>query len=544
MKHKKILIGISFIALLTGCKKDLTVENPNSPTPASLDSESGIVSYATGGVYINGFRNLKYTDGVFGPFWSGALGFHELMGDVIGCDAANAFMNQIGCPEKVTFDNASVLANPNSPNTQRGLINQINVNASAGNNTLYYEWAYMYSLIKVCNRMLEKVDGIGYSGDAASKKAAIKAWAYWWKGYAYSRIGSTYYAGLINNSSEATNGNYVTSAAMITEANATLDKAVTAANGAPSATEFTAMLAKIIPLHFQAGKGNAVTPAMLSRNVNTLKARNYLLNRTLAVMTPADWANVLTLVNSGIQAGDNVFTIRTDAIGNLFTNGQTVTGRTQSNTPGGSTYKLSERWVQEFKAGDQRRTQNVTTGTPYIGQSDRGNAHFTRFALKDGGTGVAGVVILANSSPGVLEIYAAGTYEENELMKAEALINTGQINPGLAIVDGIRTLQGAGLAAVSGTGLTLAQAKEELRRERRVVLAFRGISFYDARRVGYIKSIASGGGRIGCTLLSPTNVVSTNGIIDYNYIDYWHVPGNELTYNPAAGGSAPVVNPN
>ncbi len=74
-----------------------------------------------------------------------------------------------------------------------------------------------------------------------------------------------------------------------------------------------------------------------------------------------------------------------------------------------------------------------------------------------------------------MEVYAAGTYEENELMKAEALINTSQINPGLTIIDAIRTLQGAGLAPVSGTGLNLAQAKEELRRERRVVLAFRGI---------------------------------------------------------------------
>lgn len=544
MKHIKILIGLFFIAAIIGCKKDLAIENPNNPTPESLNTETGIVSYATGATYINGFRSLKYTDGVFGPFWSGALGFHELMGDVIGCDAANAFMNQIGCPEKVIFDDASVLANPNSPNTQRGLLTQINQNASAGNNTIYYEWAYMYNLIKVCNLLLEKVDEVNYSGDAASKKAAIKAWAYWWKGYAYSRIGSTYYAGIINNSSQGTNGNYVSNTAIITEANATLDKAVAAANAAPSVSEFTNMLTRIIPIHFQVGKGYPTTPAMLARNVNTLKARNLLVNKPLANMTGSDWNNLLTLVNNGIQASDNVFTIRTDAVGNLFTNGQTCTGRTQSNTPGGNTYKLSERWVQEFKPGDLRRTQNVIGGTPYIGQSDRGNAHFTRWALKEGGTGLPGVVVFASNTPGSLEIYAAGTYEENELMKAEALINTGQINSGLAIIDAIRTLQGAGLTPVSGTGLTLAQAKEELRRERRIVLAFRGISFYDARRLGFIKSIANGGGRTGCVLLSPTNVVSTNGTIDYNYLDYWHVPENELAYNPPVSGSAPVVNPN
>ncbi len=544
MKKYKIILSLLFFALLISCKNDLALENPNQPTPSSLNSETGIVSYATGGVYINGFRTLKYTDGVFGPFWSGALGFHEMMGDVIGCDAANSFMNQIGCAEKITFDNASSVSNPNAPNTQRALLSQINVNSSAGNNTLYYEWSYMYNLIKVCNLLLEKVEEITYSGDAVSKKAAIKAWAYWWKGYAYSRIGSTYFAGLIINSSEATNGNYVTKEAIITEANATLDKAVAAANAAASATEFTSMLNKIIPLDFQAGLGSATTPAMLARNVSTLKARNLLVNKTTAAMTAADWAALLTLVNAGIQVGDNVFTIRTDAVGNLFTSGQMLTGRTQSNTPGGNTYKLSERWVQEFKTGDKRKDQNVKIGTPYIGQSDRGNIHFTRYSLVSGGTGLAGVVVLSNTTPGALEVYAAGTYEENQLMKAEALINTSQIEPGLQIIDAIRTLQGAGLTAVAGTSLTLAQAKEELRRERRIVLGFRGISFYDARRWGVIKSVATGGGRTGAVALSSTNVLSTNATIDYNYLDYWHVPGNELTYNPASSGSAPVVNPN
>lgn len=544
---KRILSIFGLIAIvITSCKDELAIENPNSPTPNSITTETGIVSFATGGTYINGFKNLKYTDGVFGPFWSGALGFHELMGDVIGADAANAFLNQIGCPEKVTFDNGTSVLNPNSPNTQRALIKLMNVNSSAGNNTLYYEWAYMYNLINSCNLLLEKVDGIAYTGDAASKKAAIRAWAYWWKGYAYSRIGSIYYAGLIVNTSTGTNGNYVTKEAIITEANANLDKAVAAANSAPSAAEFQAMLASIIPADFQVGKGGAQTPAMLARNVNTLKARNLLVNKTTATMTATDWNNVLTLTNAGILSTDNVFTIRTDAIGNLYTSGQLLMGRTQSTAPGGTTYKLSERWVQEFKTDDKRKTQNVKTGTFYTGQADRGNAHFTRYALVDKGTGLAGVAVYANTGVGAFEMYAAGNFEENELMKAEALINLGgtNIEAGLAIIDAVRTLQGAGLAAVAGTGLTQAQAKEELRRERRIVCAFRGLSFYDARRWGVIKPLSAGGGRTGAALLSNAGVISTNGTIEYNYVDYWDVPANETTYNPPAAGSAAVVNPN
>lgn len=140
-------------------------------------------------------------------------------------------------------------------------------------------------------------------------------------------------------------------------------------------------------------------------------------------------------------------------------------------------------------------------------------------------------------------MHIAVDYEENELMKAEALINTNQIEQGLAIIDNIRNLQGAGLPAVAGTGLTLAQAREELRRERRIVCAFRGLSFYDARRWGVITPRAQGGGRSGAVTVTNTGVVSTNAIIDYGFLDYWDVPDNELTYNPPATGSAPTKNP-
>jgi hypothetical protein len=260
-------------------------------------------------------------------------------------------------------------------------------------------------------------------------------------------------------------------------------------------------------------------------------------------MTAGDWGNVLALANAGVTSTDKIFTVRSDVNNLIFTSSQLIMGRTQSNIAGGATYKLSERWVQEFKEGDRRKEQNTKITTFYTGQADRGNAHFTRYALVDGGTGLQGVAIYANSTPGEYEMVVAVNYEENELMKAEALINTGQIDQGLAIVDAIRTLQGAGLDPVSGTGLNLAQAKEELRRERRIVCAFRGISFYDARRWGVSEPASAGGGRTGAVLLSNTSVLSTNGKIDYGYLDYWDVPDNELTYNPASSDSDPVVNP-
>lgn len=541
MMFNKIFAISSLLSLLliVSCSDDLAIENPNTPTPSSLDSESGILSFATGGVYLTGFKDLKYTDGVYGPFWSGATGFHELMADVIGADAANAFLNQLGCPNKVTYDDGTVVLNPNAPNTQYALVRQSNTNQQGANNFLYYEWAYMYNLIGACNLMLEKAGTVTLSGDAASKKAAIEAWAYWWKGFAYSRIGSIYYAGLILDKSFETNGNYVSKEKILAEATKNLDKAVSVAKAAPSAAVFTSTWTKIIPAFYQVGKGLPMSVAEFERNVNSMKARNILVNKTTATMTASDWQNVLTLANSGIQASDNVFTVRSDAAPVIFATNQLVMGRTYSNAAGGATYKISERWVQEFKAGDKRLAQNiVSTGAPYTGQADRGNAHFTRHALVPDGQGLDGVHIFAKSTPGDFEMYMAVNFEENELMKAEALINTGKIDEGLAIVDAVRNLQGAGLDAVSGKGLNLADAKEELRRERRIVCALRGISFYDARRWGVIEN-----GRTGAVLLSNAAKVSTNGKIDYGFLDYWDVPDNELFYNPAAAGSDAIKNP-
>jgi hypothetical protein len=128
-------------------------------------------------------------------------------------------------------------------------------------------------------------------------------------------------------------------------------------------------------------------------------------------------------------------------------------------------------------------------------------------------------------------------------MKAEARIYTGDIEGGLQLIDGIRTLQGAGLAPVAGTGLSLEAAKEELRRERRVVLPFRGLSFYDARRWGVIDDISQGGGRTNAVVVDQSGNLNTNATINYNYLDYWDVPDNELVYNVPAAGSAPTRNP-
>ena len=547
MKNFKIKCAAFALVLfvVAACdKNDLNIPNPNQPTPASASTEIGILALSQGGIYINGFRGLdsKYNDGVYGFFWSGAIGMHEMLGDNIGIEAANAFLNQFSCPDAVTLDNGTTVLNPNSPKTQYELLRQVNDNANQGSNPTFHEWANMYGLNNGANTILALVEGIKFSGNADVKKKTLQAWAYFWKGFAYARIGSIYYAGLINNKSNETTNTFVSKEKIIEESNANFDKAATLLGGLTAGGDYDVVLKKIIPDFCQGGKGGALSPAAWIRNINTMKARNILVNTPAASMTAAQWGSVLSLTNSGIQADDLTFIGRSNVAGDIWAalNGS-VASKATGTKPGDNTYKVSERLVQEFKTGDKRLTQNFVQGTAWIGNVDRGNVFNTRFFLKDGGTGVAGTIVYSNRTPGATDLYLVGSYEENELMKAEAKINTNDITGALTSIDAVRTAQGAGLGALVGTTVSLANAKEEVRRERRCALAFRGLAFYDARRYGI--SEKGSAGKTGAVVVDGTGKVNTNATVKYNYLDYWDVPDNELAYNPAAAGSAPLTNP-
>jgi starch-binding outer membrane protein, SusD/RagB family len=200
MKMNKFVICVLTISIFTtSCKKQLDVQNDNLPAISAANTEPGLIALAAGSLYKNGFYDLKSTDGVYGRFWTGATGFHEMMGDIIGVEAANAYINQIGCPNKVTWDDGTIVLNPSAVNTQYNLLRSVNKASQQGSNPSFYEWAYMYNLIVTANTILDFSSKVKLSGDAATKKATFQAWAYWWKGYAYARIGSFYYAGIIQN---------------------------------------------------------------------------------------------------------------------------------------------------------------------------------------------------------------------------------------------------------------------------------------------------------------------------------------------------------
>jgi hypothetical protein len=542
MKNIKIT-ALSFLLLagsVMSCKDQLDVQNPNQPTPATASSEAGIIALAQGSVYKNGFTSAgnKYYDGVVGAFYNGVVGIHELMGDVVAAEAANTYMNNLSAPDMVTLDNGTQVPNPNNPAVQKTLLRAINTNAQQGGNPGFHEWALMYQLNNACNTILDAVDKTTFTGDATAKKNAIKAWAYLWKGLAYSRLGSIYYAGLIVNTPSVTNNTYVTKEALIAEATSNFDKAATAVTASGSASDFTDIITALIPDFFQTSKGEVPTSAQWIKNINTMKARNILVNNSTATMTAAQWDAILTLANAGVGASDPVFAGNTNANGDIFSaSGYSVGARAVGSNASGGTFKISERLIQDFNTGDRRLAQNFKVYATWIGNADRGNAFNTRYAIKDGGNGLAGVYTYVNRTAGNAEIFLLGSYEENELMKAEAKLWKGDVAGAAASINAVRNYQGAGIAAITSTNAAV--VKEELRKERRVALAFRGLSFYDARRWGVLDN-----GRTGAVVISKDgSSISTNATIKYGYLDYWDVPDNELANNPAGAGSATTKNP-
>jgi len=436
--------------------------------------------------------------------------------------------------EKITLSNGTVLTPPQG-GTQGAELRAKNTRSNGDQNVMNYEWTAMYQINNQANLLLKSIDDpkLGLSGNIDAKKNTLKAWAYWWKGYAYSRIGSMYIAGIIANGVGETNQDFKTNSQIIAEAAVNFDKATLALDAITDVTTYNAVMDKLILSFARTGKGGIFSPSEWKRHISTYKARNILVNKKVTDMTTADWNAILALTQNGLQQNDKILTMRS-------ADAQDVVLQTAW-----SPYRLltdaweyvSERWVQEFKPGDARKTRNVVARVnPVINRSGRGFSYGTRYDLKPIESGGDYVSLLA----GKAELYVGATYEENALTRAEALIRTGSIEPGLQLIDQVRTYQNAGLAAVAGKGLTQVQALAELYSERRIALFLKNTAFYDYRRFGFACKACQ---RTGAVVVGPSGVVDNNATILYNYMDYFDVPANELDFNTPGTGSAPVTFP-
>ena len=544
---KKYIFSLLVLVLtLTACKKSsLQLANPNNPTPLSLGTEAGIESFAQG-IFAKWIADVPGEGST--NIMQIALMMHSNMGDEDFSPWANWGMRYSANVTSITLPAPynKTWVNPTGL-SQKDILNANNSRKAGEANSTQYEWNVCNFMNIQANTLLLALDNpaLKFSGDAVTKKGILKAWGYWWKGFAYSRLGSMYLSAIINNESGTgvTNGNFSDHKAVIIEGNSNFDKAAAILTTLTENADYDAVFKILVPSFNLNTK--IVGPAMWIRQINTYKARNFLANSKVATMTSADWSAVSTLTAAGMVKGDNsfYFGMAAGAINDLSSN---FYHPYAFHSAGNGFAWVSERLIQEFKSNDKRlaSSYNIISAGPVVNVRNRGIQFGTRYFVIDienGGN------YATDNSMGAVSI--AGTWEENSLMIAEGKIRTGSdVEGGLTLVDAVRDAQGAGLNHVANTGLTLAQATEEFRIERRVALYLRGVAFYDARRWGVTTAVANGGGRAGANILVPGSLTGNASativpcLVDYNYVDYWDVPQNELDFNGAAVGSAPIKN--
>lgn len=542
MKRYFIYILIIFFAGVACKKSSLELNDPNQPTPEqSLITEAGLKNFSLGilqkmvaDVPDEGSTNILHI----------AFTNHSIMGDEAYVPYGNYGLRWVNQVYKITLPNGTVITNPNTVD-QKTQLQGFDSRGAGELNAFQYEWAVNYYIIAQCNQLLEALDNpaLNLTGDVTNKKNTFKAWALWWKGYAYSRIGSMYLAGVIPTKAGVTNGDFVDHTSILAEADKVLNECLTTLNAVSESAEYTNIMQAIVA-SFNDNK-KVVTPAMWKRQIYSLQARNLIANTKLPEMTPAKWQQIITLANQGIQATDIIFRFGMDPSGSNdvssgFFHPYAFIGEVQQFS------FVSERLIQEFKSNDNRFTIGfVPFSVPKVNERGRGLQFGTRWNpvfIENGGLYATG------DNRGLVPW--ACSYEENQLMKAEALIRTGSIETGLQLVDAVRDFQNSGLAHVAGTGLNATQALEEFRRERRVALFLWGTAFYDARRWGVTKPASQGGGRANAIVIIPGNLLTppqpgsipTACFMEYNYMDYWDVPQNELDFNTAGSASPPLKN--
>jgi hypothetical protein len=561
-RYKILFLSSLFLICATSCKKQLDVGNPNQPTIAqNVVDEGSLAQFGLGAVYVDGFQNVNAYNWLGSSYFSLNYGYAELLADLTGSTDANEIINTVNIPSYAIFDDGTKTPVA-EPQVQQLRTGNTRASTSAGYNALYYEWEDIYLLNGSCNSFLATIPTIkSLSADAIS---TFEAWGYFWKGYAYSVIGSQYTAGLIANVAGATNGNYLIKDSIIAESNAWLNKAATTLNSiSAGSAEYAKVMGELIPTDFQATThGAPPTTTAFVHNINTLLARNILVNKlspfvngvlggtiskaSIPAMSSGDWQSILTLTSNGIQPGDGFFIATSSGVNSYYGQGSgnitLMLGGQNSNT----VFQPGLRLTQNYNAGDQRLALDFTAGPSDTFYND---LFSTVYSMISGTNGTTTVYNYSDADPGAYETVIAGSYEENTLMQAEADIMSGNVEAGLALIDAERAYQGAGVAAVAGTGLTQTQAYNQLVRERRVALFGRGLSFYDSRRWGWSYDISQGGGSYGNMVLwqpgTGHSVMYKNVTFDYNFMDYWDIPADEVILNPPLKGTASVVtNPN
>lgn len=514
---KKLSSGILLVLLATfACDNALDVNNPNEPTPDIVLSEEGIKRQAIG-MYDAGDGWLEWV------FWQ----YHEHMGDNSVAPWVNFNFNRYhGNVELIVYNDGTEWSPVNQSTTGRTQAEWLDFindrNNSAGG--FEQEWAWAYQIQNEANIMLNALDeGVTFLGSeavATQKENAYRAWAHFWKGYAYSRIGLLHSQGLIvNGTLSSTNDDYVTREEIIAESQRQFDLAL------QTISSFDAISADVVPAIFPTN----LTSASMEQNINSLKARNILLSKFRDELTAADFNEIKALAEDGLTSNDGAFLIDTDNA--TFNNTVTYPWRMANlwSAP-------SARLVQVMnKNGDARGARFTGNGfATFQNRVTQPNVNTPWYSLPP----------YAGTNPGDAPMYFISA-EETILMLAEAELGLGDAAAAATHINTVRNmpLQQAGLPDLA------AATVQDLRDERRAALFMRGTAFYDARRFGELKSRADGGGVSGVWVyrLDPgtqTLVLEDSSTIYYDFVEFWDVPDAETDFNAIPGDGTPETGNN
>jgi len=544
------------LLLFGSCKKGiLQLNNPTEPTPnSSLVTEPGIDAFAQG-IYEK-WVAFETGDGNL-DFFDIAWLMEANMGDEDFSPYSNfggrypMNISQITLPLPYN----TVINNPSGFATQLDILEDENSRTAGDGNSIQYEWDCFYYVNAQANYLLHSLQNpaLTFSGDVNTKKQLLTAWAYYWKGYAYSKLGSMYIAALIDDSPDSTalgltSNTYMVHDSVISAANRNFETAVSIFSAITEDADYDATFEAIIPSFNLPNK--IITPAMWVRQIRSFEARDYMANHKVASMTATDWQNILNLASQGMQQTD--LTLQwgeaPSGINDLSSLGGFIFHPLERITvQGGALTFVSERLIQDIQPGDNRFTQGFQ---PYPGGSvvnvrSRGIQFGTRYGVVDiENGGLYGTENYQGTVP------IAPTWEETALMIAECNIYLGNTDAGLQLIDQVRASQNAGLPLLAGSGISQDSAISQLHSERRIGLYHHNVAWYDARRWGITAPASQGGGRFGNILVPGTLLSATNPppatilscFINYDFTDYWDVPANELNFNPASASSAPVAN--
>ncbi len=425
--YKLLLLTVVVMGLMTYSCADLVVENLVEPDSAKALKNPEDLKGVAGGAFKVVHNAAQEYDGP-------ALAMGG-MADQTSCSWGNAAMRDLGKEPRIGFNNSITYS----------YFPVISV-----------PWGAFYASISSVNDVLKAIDGGMVFGPDGSETKMVEAWCYFVSGVAHSYVGLIYDKGnYIEHTTDVSTVALLPWEDIIDGSISLLDKAIAIAD----ANNFT------LPVAWVAGQ--TMTNVGLSKLANSYAARTMVYSsRNKAHNTALDWTKVLGYANKGIVVDFSPW------------------GRVDSRIINILDHTKPFRWADGNTAGYGQATSadaRLASDFGYLSAQafppDRGYYWFSSYRFKRYDNVTSSVWYGDKPKPSFLAW-------ENEMLKAEAMVRTGNIAGGVAILNsatGARKVRG-NLPDVTAT---TADAVLKILLEEKDIELFdsgMGIGYFDMRR--------------------------------------------------------------